>query len=123
MLTLAGAIFLASLLGSMHCVGMCGPLALWATGGGRSRTSVVAYHLGRLTTYLSAGLAAGVLGTALTIGGNAAGLQSLAATLAGGLLVEGLPGVVAAAGVLLDEDLALVALGVGRRLAPISHRG
>ena len=87
MLTLAGAIFLASLLGSMHCVGMCGPLALWATGGGRNRTSVVSYHLGRLTTYLSAGLVAGVLGSAVTIGGDAAGLQSLAAKLAGGVLV------------------------------------
>lgn len=87
MLTLAMAILIASLLGSMHCVGMCGPLALWATGGGEKKSSMIAYHLGRLTTYLSAGLIAGVLGSALTIGGDIAGLQSLAAKLAGGVLI------------------------------------
>ncbi len=87
MTTLAIAVLIASLLGSMHCVGMCGPLALWATGGGSRKTSLVAYHLGRLTTYLSAGLAAGVLGSAITIGGDVAGLQSLAARIVGGLLI------------------------------------
>ena len=35
MLTFVVAVFLASLMGSLHCVGMCGPLALWATGGGQ----------------------------------------------------------------------------------------
>lgn len=87
MLTLAMAVLIASLLGSLHCVGMCGPFALWATAGGSSLGRVAAYHLGRLTTFLSAGLAAGVLGSALSIGGQAAGFQSLAAQLAGGCLI------------------------------------
>jgi sulfite exporter TauE/SafE len=81
------AVLVASLLGSLHCVGMCGPLALWATGGGMRHRAVVAYHLGRLTTYWSAGLAAGVLGSAVSIGGELAGYQSLAAKVAGFLLV------------------------------------
>jgi len=87
MLTLAAAVLIASLLGSLHCVGMCGPFALWATHGGSSRGTVASYHLGRLTTYLSAGLAAGVLGSAVTIGGDFAGFQTLAAKIAGGSLV------------------------------------
>lgn len=87
MWTLAAAIFFASLLGSMHCVGMCGPLAIWATAGGQARGSIITYHLGRLTTYLSAGLVAGVLGTVVGITGEFAGFQMLAARIAGGLLV------------------------------------
>jgi sulfite exporter TauE/SafE len=87
MLTLAMAVLIASLLGSLHCAGMCGPFALWATAGGSSPGAVAAYHLGRLTTFLSAGLAAGVLGTAVSIGGQVAGFQSLAAQLAGGCLI------------------------------------
>jgi sulfite exporter TauE/SafE len=86
MLTLAAAVVIASLLGSMHCVGMCGPLAIWATGGG-NRLALPAYHVGRLTTYLSAGLVAGVLGSAIAIGGDLAGMQALAAKIAGGLLI------------------------------------
>jgi sulfite exporter TauE/SafE len=87
MLTLAMAVMVASLVGSLHCVGMCGPFALWATRGGSGHGTIAAYHFGRLTTYLSAGLAAGVLGSAVTIGGDLAGFQSLAAKLAGGLLI------------------------------------
>lgn len=87
MLTLALAVMTASLLGSLHCVGMCGPFALWATAGGSSRGALAAYHLGRLTTFLSAGLAAGVFGTAVSIGGQIAGFQSLAAQFAGGCLI------------------------------------
>jgi sulfite exporter TauE/SafE len=87
MFALGMAVVVASLLGSLHCVGMCGPLAIWATSEGTKPVTLVSYHLGRLTTYLSAGLMAGLLGSALTIGGDVAGLQSLAAIIAGGLLV------------------------------------
>ena len=87
MLTLAMGVMVASLLGSLHCVGMCGPFAIWATQGGSSRRTIASYHLGRLTTYLSAGLAAGLLGSAITIGGDFAGLQMLAAKVAGGSLI------------------------------------
>lgn len=90
MIGFAVAIFGASLLGSLHCVGMCGPFALWATGKNRSPTVITSYHLGRLSTYLSAGLFAGVIGSTVTIGGQLAGTQMLAAKLAGsGLVVIG----------------------------------
>lgn len=87
MLTLLTAVAAASLLGSLHCVGMCGPFALWATSGGKNLRTVSGYHLGRLTTYLSAGLAAGVIGSAVSIGGQFAGFQMLAAKLAGVMLI------------------------------------
>ena len=87
MLTLAMAVIVASLLGSLHCVGMCGPLALWVTGGGSSRATISAYHVGRLSTYLIAGAVAGILGAAVSIGGDMVGFQSAAAKVAGGLLI------------------------------------
>ncbi|MEM9826427.1 MAG: sulfite exporter TauE/SafE family protein [Planctomycetota bacterium] len=87
MIPLAIAIFSASLLGSMHCVGMCGPFALWATGGDRRMSVLTSYHLGRLSTYLSAGLVAGIIGSTLSLSGEVAGFQALAAKVAGGMLV------------------------------------
>ena len=87
MITLALAVLFASFLGSLHCVGMCGPFEVWATHGGSARAAMVAYHFGRLTTYLSAGLVAGVVGSMVELGGDLAGYQSLAAKLAGGLLI------------------------------------
>lgn len=87
MVSLGLAIVVASLLGSLHCVGMCGPLAIWATDTTARSRSLVAYHLGRLTTYLSAGLIAGVLGSAIQIGGDFAGFQFFAAKIAGGALI------------------------------------
>lgn len=87
MFAFALAIAGASLMGSLHCVGMCGPFALWAMGSDRRGSVVSGYHLGRLTTYLSAGLLAGLIGSTITITGEVAGYQSLAAKLAGGMLV------------------------------------
>ena len=63
---LIGAVISASLLGSMHCVGMCGPLAMWASGAGESGSKLAfnssLYHLGRMLTYALVGLVAGLLG-------------------------------------------------------------
>lgn len=96
MLPLLTAVFVASLMGSMHCIGMCGPLALWASGAGRvqdggGRKSVflpmVAYHFGRFTTYGTAGLLAGLFGAAVTAGGQWLGMQSLAARLVGAMMI------------------------------------
>jgi sulfite exporter TauE/SafE len=90
---LAAAVVTASLLGSLHCVGMCGPLALWASGAGRDLgrwtvwSRLASYHLGRLLTYTIAGLAAGIAGTLVSSGGDAIGLQSLAARLVGGAMI------------------------------------
>ncbi len=73
-------VFIASLLGSMHCVGMCGGI-VWALPAERS--AHVAYHGGRLVGYLSLGALAGLLGEYLLAGAVwlswlAAGLMALA---------------------------------------------
>lgn len=89
---LVTAVVSASLLGSMHCVGMCGPLAIWASGGGNLAgrevfQATLLYHVGRLTTYLMAGLAAGLVGHWVDLGGQLLGIQLLAARLVGSLMV------------------------------------
>src|SRR6056297_781995 len=92
-LMLAGAVLTASLLGSMHCVGMCGPLAIWASGAGDKvgpktlAASTSLYHFGRLTTYALAGAIAGLLGSLVDIGGGVLGIQVAAARLVGTVMV------------------------------------
>ena len=86
MTALVVAVFLASVLGSLHCVGMCGAfLALAFTDvpqAGRWRLSV-SYHGGRLVTYTALGIAAGSTGSLLDLGGTLAGINSVALPLAG----------------------------------------
>ena len=68
MSALLTTVFVASLLGSLHCVGMCGPFALLAgTGDGRSFrvAPTAAYSLGRLLSYAVVGMLFGGLGLAL----------------------------------------------------------
>lgn len=87
------AVLTASLLGSLHCVGMCGPLALWASGSAESRPKrevAIAgglYHLGRLVTYAVVGLAAGYVGQLVDEGGRMLGVQLVAARVAGVLMI------------------------------------
>ncbi len=52
-------VLVASFLGSLHCVGMCGGLITVAA---PTRVSVIFYHLGRLLGYLNLGALAGLLG-------------------------------------------------------------
>jgi sulfite exporter TauE/SafE len=52
-------VLVASLAGSLHCVGMCGGLVLAST---QSRWEIAQYHLGRLLAYLGLGALAGGLG-------------------------------------------------------------
>ncbi|MGN6132876.1 MAG: sulfite exporter TauE/SafE family protein [Aureliella sp.] len=103
MLPLVGAVFVASLFGSLHCVGMCGPLALLASSAGaasnqRQRANlaaIVAYHGSRVVAYAAAGCIAGLVGAGVEHTGTLVGLQRAAAQLAGGsMLVIGLLGLV-----------------------------
>ena len=55
------AVLGASLVGSWHCAGMCGPVACSSGLQGQSHV----YHLGRLMSYLILGLLAGSLGYTL----------------------------------------------------------
>jgi len=93
MLILITAVITASLLGSMHCVGMCGPLAIWASGAGEKAsrrqivTSTSLYHLGRLITYMIAGFIAGGIGSLVDVGGQTLGFQLAAARGVGSIMV------------------------------------
>lgn len=69
---LVSAIILG-LMGSLHCVGMCGPIAFMLpvdrTNGYRKFGQVLIYHLGRLTAYGLNGLVFGLLGKGLYVFG------------------------------------------------------
>jgi uncharacterized protein len=63
--TIAAA-FVAGIVTSVHCVGMCGPLSCsWAVSakGGGFMSSTTLYHAGRLVSYALVGALAGALGT------------------------------------------------------------
>jgi sulfite exporter TauE/SafE len=89
------AVFTASILGSLHCAGMCGAFLAFAVGAGSDNCRQMpskarlqaAYHCGRLVTYTALGAVAGSLGAALDLGGSMVGVQRVAAALAGGLMV------------------------------------
>ena len=91
MMPLVGAIFLASLLGSFHCAGMCGAfLAIAVNDASNPRRHAAmqsAYHLGRLISYLSLGIAAGVAGHLVNLGGALAGVRSAATLFAGATII------------------------------------
>jgi sulfite exporter TauE/SafE len=86
---LLGVLF-ASLVGSVHCAGMCGPfVCVYAgLGNGKSNRSLhVAYNGGRLLSYLALGAAAGALGAGADRLGVLVGVSRAAALLAGALMV------------------------------------
>lgn len=92
MLMLTLTIFIASLIGSLHCAGMCGAFVMIATGGAETdfnhRIRVqLAYHLGRLLTYIGLGALGGGIGAIVDVAGRLAGLQESAAILAGSYMV------------------------------------
>ena len=86
-------ILLASLVGSLHCAGMCGAFVAFAIGAGDPSVKTPRlllqsfYHLGRLFVYLSFGALAGLLGATLDFGGSFVGLQRTAAIAAGAMMV------------------------------------
>lgn len=74
---------LLGLAGSLHCVGMCGPLllALPLDRAGKRQVirQMLVYHSGRLLTYAALGMLFGLLGKGLAI----AGFQQVLSILAG----------------------------------------
>lgn len=82
--------FLLGFVGSAHCAGMCGPLALALPPTGPTRalfvTGRVAYNAGRITTYALMGALFGLLGQTFAL----AGLQRWVSLSAGGLILFGL---------------------------------
>ena len=78
--------FLLGFLGSLHCVGMCGPIALAlpkAAHGWGAAAGALLYNLGRILTYLLLGLIIGAFGRGLFL----AGVQSWFSVLIGALLI------------------------------------
>lgn len=65
--------FIMGLVGSLHCVGMCGPIALalpyQANSKWQSAFNVVLYNLGRILTYSFFGLLLGFLGKGIALSG------------------------------------------------------
>lgn len=95
--------FLLGLVGSAHCAGMCGPLALALPATGNTRGTFLAgrvlYNAGRLVTYAALGAAFGLLGQTFALAGFqrwislAAGLAILAGLFASSRFAVGLPAV------------------------------
>lgn len=77
--------FLLGFLGSFHCVGMCGPIALAVSSNDRNRflLNKLAYNAGRTFTYSVLGGIVGLLGFSLAM----AGFQQWLSVLLGGLIM------------------------------------
>lgn len=124
MLPLLTASFLAGLVGSPHCVGMCGGFAAACAGTARG----AGWHAGRLGSYAALGAIAGAFGSALPGPGLVAAVVSaallvwFAAALAGlvsepTVRVPGLAALVRRAGEGSGRG-STVALGVASGLLP-----
>jgi sulfite exporter TauE/SafE len=79
--------FILGLLGSFHCVGMCGPIAfvlpLDRKSSSRRFLQILLYHSGRIFTYSMIGLLFGILGRGLYL----FGLQQKISVLTGVLMI------------------------------------
>lgn len=103
------ALFIVGLLGAGHCVGMCGgivgALSLQSPQGGAASILVhLAYNLGRIGSYVLAGLLAGLLGQ---VAGKLLALQNVLYFFANLMLVA----------------MGLYLLGITQCLAPIERVG
>jgi uncharacterized protein len=82
--------FLLGLAGSLHCAGMCGPLALALPNTGNGASGFVlgraAYNVGRIVTYCALGVVFGLLGKTLWL----AGIQRWVSIGLGVVLLAGL---------------------------------
>lgn len=110
MTALVATVFLASLTGSLHCAGMCGPFVAFYAGGdashgARRAFAHVAYNGGRLASYAALGAIAGTLGAALDVAGETlAGIQRIAAIAAGTMIAGwGVVALLRIAGVRIPE--------------------
>lgn len=103
--------FLAGLVGSPHCIGMCGA---FCTAASTRPGGQVLWHAGRLTTYAALGVVAGLAGRGIgAVGMAIPGLAWLPQVVAAGLLVWF---ALALAGVIREPHLrvpGLARLGAG----------
>lgn len=110
-LLVLGAAFLSGLLGSLHCVAMCGGIAtgLGAAAGGQrtSLSAAITINAGRLLGYAFAGALVGALGGGLLHVARSESLQAVLRALLGLVIVL----------------LALRLLDVGRRFTWLHRAG
>ena len=83
-------LFLAGLGGSVHCLGMCGVFAIGAArSGSRPFGHILPYTVGKLVSYFTLGLLAGLLGRPLQMLAPLAGAQVALAVVFGAVMVLG----------------------------------
>lgn len=130
-----GAVLLASLLGSLHCAGMCGAFVAMAVGVGHDQPVLksklqAAYHLGRLGVYSLIGAGFGLAGSAVDLGGRAAGVHRAAVLLAAStMIVVGLVSLLRIAGVRVPRAASpgfmqkafIKAHGLASKLTPVKR--
>jgi sulfite exporter TauE/SafE len=104
-IALATSVFLAALLGSAHCAGMCGALACFVAGADQpDARGTIGYNLGRLLSYAALGALAGTAGAGVDRAGEIAGIARPAAIVAGILMIVwGGATAIAAAGVRVPQ--------------------
>lgn len=77
--------FIFGLLGSLHCIGMCGPIAIALPGVKKSRPGFslgrVLYNLGRVVTYSTLGAFCGWIGQTIKIAGYQSTLSIISGTI------------------------------------------
>ncbi|MEM7622826.1 MAG: sulfite exporter TauE/SafE family protein [Planctomycetota bacterium] len=91
LIALLSGVLVASIVGSAHCAGMCGGLALFAVGcDGKLKRRFdlhVGYHVGRGLSYAAVGVLAGSIGAAVDFAGASVSWQRPAAAAAGALMI------------------------------------
>lgn len=117
-MTLLAGVLVASLVGSLHCAGMCGVFVAMAVGGGDRKRLQLYYHGGRLVGYATLGAIAGLLGRALDMGTEPIGLSHTSAVLAAGMIV-----LVGGAGLAREAGVRLPRLPTPRWAATLFQRG
>ncbi len=86
MTTLLPVVLGSSLLGSLHCLAMCGPLASMH-GSTRSVRLAAAHAVGRLATYVVLGTIAGALGRGLDLAARLGPAQRIATVASGAFII------------------------------------
>jgi sulfite exporter TauE/SafE len=82
---LLSGVLAASIIGSVHCIAMCGPL-VGLHGGARTLRLSLIHSLGRLLTYVTLGTLAGLVGSAIDLAGRLGNIQR-AATVVGAITI------------------------------------
>lgn len=107
-------LFLMSITGSLHCAGMCGPLALLVGGRG-----LLPYLAGKTSSYVLLGALAGALGDAILKTGST-GPRVLAISAGALLLIAGLHSL----GLVRDSMIGAATVArAGRAIASLAGQG